>query len=164
MILHYSEQRKVWWNWILVGTALICIGVLVAVSLRPEVRATPAAFITYLAVGCTAVLLAILTFVFSRFEIALTDTYVRFGYNGWRKEVEIADIVATDEVVARFWTFGGLGWRIDLKGRIGYIVNFGPAVELTLKSGRIYVFSCLEPGKVVGLLQKRMHSSSHRDA
>jgi hypothetical protein len=163
MIVHYSEERKVWWNWILIVTALVCISALVAVFLKSEVRATPAAFITYVAAGGTAVLLAFLVFIFSRYEVRIAETYIQFGYNGWHKRVEHDEVVGVANVDARFWTFGGLGWRIDTRGRIGYIVNFGPAVEVTLKTGRIYVFSCLEPDKVVRLLERDIASSSCND-
>ena len=143
----YEESRTPWWTWLLAviaifETALVLLAIAGVVDFEGSA-------IAYSAVGGGAILFWFLLFVFGRYFVELRSGQLQFGYRFWNVSTSVTDIRSAREENVTLRTFGGLGWRMDLKKRIGYVPTTGSAVELSLHSGRTYVASCDDPSALM---------------
>ena len=107
-------------------------------------------------VGLAMVLLVAVALHFSRMETLVTEELVRASFGrGWpRREVRIAE-VSTVEVVRNKWWYG---WGIR-KVPEGWMYNVGglDAVELVLKSGRVFRIGSNEPEDLAAVIALDAH-------
>ena len=146
----YNEQKTPWWTWMLYAiavteTAVVVLGMVGFVDLEGSV-------IAYVALTGGSILFWLLAAVFGSYFVRFEKGVLSFGYRYWNVAVPATDVAAAETEEVGLMTFGGFGWRIDGKKRIGYVVWSGPAVQVKLTSGRCYVANCEKPDELISLL------------
>lgn len=145
----YSESYRPWWCWLLVLISLVCVASLMGTWFGIFPADPEGELVALIALGFASLLLVAVAVVFSRYFVAADANLLTFGFSYWNVALPLDQIESIEATTIRPMQFGGLGWRMDRKRRIGYIVKGGEGVELTTKTGRVYVFNCAASGILV---------------
>ncbi|MBT5884647.1 MAG: hypothetical protein HOH50_10515, partial [Planctomycetaceae bacterium] len=138
----YHERYTPWFTWILL-VVVLCTAVGMAPFVSGFLSSTNpagadisdddrAGYIIGLSVtGFVTVFVGFLTIAFSRYFIEVDRGTIRFGYLWWNVSTTVEQVESVEVDEAKFREFLGMGWRIGFATkRIGYVVNFGKAVEI----------------------------------
>lgn len=159
----YDEQRHVWWAWLIAVAAVLGSVGYAAALIHVAGRGGPVpggAVVAFGAAGVGLLVLWLVSLVFGRYSVRLDRGSLTFGFALWSVTLPVPDIAAASRFTGSLLRFGGLGWRLGPRGQIGYLASFGPAVTVTTRWGRTYVFSCRDPDR---LLKELASSGVPRD-
>ncbi len=132
----------------LISVIMLAWALLIVTDVIPVAQADriPGSVILFL----VGLMMGLLAAAFASYFVVADEQGLRFGYRWWHTQAAYDAIERARAIQVTWLTFTGLGWRIDVRGRIGYIARTGPAVEISVRPGRTYVASCKDPS---GLLQ-----------
>lgn len=157
MTMPYGEHRSVPWRWAVYGTAaLIGAGAAAAAFIEaPEAQqlGPVGSWAVPLGLAVLALVMFVVGRMFATHDVVWDGRTLHFGYRGLAKDLTPEQIEWADETRIVWLAWGGMGWRIDLSGRIGYIVGSGPGIELR-SNGRTYVFNCAAPADLLEHLRR----------
>ena len=77
---------------------------------------------------------------------------VRYGIFN-KKSIMLTDIISCQITKASFGRYGGIGVRYGFDGSTAYTTSFGTAIEISVKEGRVFVFSSKNPKKICKILE-----------
>ncbi|HKM60012.1 MAG TPA: hypothetical protein VJY36_03985 [Candidatus Bathyarchaeia archaeon] len=107
------------------------------------------------------VVLAFLLLVFWNFRglrIQIKDDRLYLDYGLFNKKSFLLKEIASCKKTKAFFRYLGVGVRYGIDGSMAYTTSFASAVEVTLKLGRVFVFSSKNPDKVCEIITKRVLS------
>jgi hypothetical protein len=108
-----------------------------------------------LGVALAWAILGVLLLVFWNYrglQIKITDQRLSVDYGRFdKKSFLLRDIVSCKKTKS-FGRYLGVGVRVGLDGSLAYTTSFGSAVEVTPKSGRVFVFSTKYPDKICQII------------
>lgn len=150
----YEEIRRPLWRHLMTAAALLVLGVVAvfALGLWQPPDLTPALRWSVVGgLGLVGMFLVVTAWVFSRYHVRCSDGRVQFGYRGFGRDLPFDQVELASEVTIRWFAWGGVGWRVDPRGRVGYIVGSGPGIEVRTARRR-YVFNCERPRVILDAL------------
>jgi hypothetical protein len=109
-----------------------------------------------LGVSLAWVILGILLLVFLNYRglhIKIYDQKLSVTYGRFDKKVFLLSDIVSCKKTKSFGRYLGVGVRVGFDGSLAYTTSFGSAVEVTPKSGRVFVFSSKSPDKICQILQ-----------
>ena len=164
----YFEERSVSWVWVLLLINFVCI-VLFSLMTRFYLQVTNGPqseelFLPLIICGIVITVLGVVTYAFAGYRVAFDGEQLTFGFRRWKKTLTVDHIAIAKREPKIGLRFGGFGWRIDLRGRLGYIASGGDAVEVTTKVHRRYVFSCNSPDELLKSLNAAGVQDSRHDS
>jgi len=161
----YCERYTPWFTWLLLIVVLATFAGLVPL-VSDFIAATDSGgadfsddermgYIVGISVtGFVTVFMGFLAIAFSRYFIEIDRGTIRFGYLWWNVSTTVEQVESVEVDEAKFREFLGMGWRIGFATkRIGYVVNFGKAVEIKIRNGKTYLISCREPEACVKAIE-----------
>lgn len=102
------------------------------------------------------VVLAFLVFIFWNYRglrIRIKNNSLMLTYGLFdKKSFQLTDIVSCKKTRA-LGRYLGIGIRYGLDHSIAYTTSFGNAVEITLREGRVFVFSSRNPDRVCEIIE-----------
>jgi hypothetical protein len=103
------------------------------------------------------IILAFLLFLFWNYrgikiQISNNELSVVYGLFN-RKTFLLNDIVSCKKTKVSFGRYWGVGVRYGSDGSVAYTTSFGDAVEVSPKTGRVFVFSSKQPDQVCETIQ-----------
>lgn len=144
----YDESFVPWWNWLLLLPALVLTAVLLAGAFGlVDFGEQSTGLLFTFAAG--ALFFWSLVLVFGRYFIRVRGGAVELGYRFWNITLPLEEIRSVQSESVGLMTFGGLGWRMDVRKRIGYVAATGSAVEIVTRTGRTYVATTRDPDAVM---------------
>lgn len=102
--------------------------------------------------------LALVLFVFwnyrgIRVKVTNKNLLVYYGFFN-RKHISVADIMSCEPTKASFGKYGGIGIRYGTDGSWAYTTSLGDAVKITLRKGKLFVFSSNSPEKICSIINQ----------
>jgi len=102
--------------------------------------------------------LALVLFVFwnyrgIRVKVTNKNLLVYYGFFN-RKHISVADIMSCEPTKASFGKYGGIGIRYGTDGSWAYTTSLGDAVKITLRKGKLFVFSSNNPEKICSIINQ----------
>ena len=111
-----------------------------------------------LGVSVAWAVLAFLLLVFWNYRgihIIITDENLFVNYGRFDKKSFLLKDIISCKTTKAFGRYLGVGVRVGLDGSMAYTTSFASAVEITLKIGRVFVFSSKNPGRVCEIINQR---------
>lgn len=111
-----------------------------------------------LGVSLAWVILGFLILVFWNYrglQIVINDERLFVSYGRFDKKSFLLEDITSCKKTKSFGRYLGVGVRVGLDGSIAYTTSFAIAVEVTLKAGRVFVFSSKNPDKVCEIINQR---------
>jgi hypothetical protein len=153
----YREERKLGWAYLLlvgvVVTVVVC-GVALVAYVKEKGMAGPVDWLVAASMVLPIVMVLWAFWACREYRVQLDDWWLRFGFRGWSATLPVEELVSARSQESSLWRTGGLGCRYDLRGRVVYMAGSGPAVEVTTRRGRRYLFSCSDPERLLGELER----------
>jgi hypothetical protein len=109
-----------------------------------------------LGVSLAWVILGILLLVFWNYrglQIKITDQRLSVDYGRFDKKSFLLKEIISCKKTKSFGRYLGVGVRVGFDGSLAYTTSFGSAVEVTPKSGRVFVFSTKNPDKICQIIE-----------
>lgn len=133
--------------WVLFVESLVVAGVVWLLATGPM---WIPALVTALLVGLAGSMLA------CRGVITVDDVALRLAVRPvFRKTIPRADVVSVEPTTVDPWKdFSGWGYRTRGKKLVGFLFHSGPAVRLTVRSGRTYVITVPDVDRLVEVLRQ----------
>lgn len=105
-------------------------------------------------------ILAFLLFIFWNYrglkiQVSNKELLVAYGLFN-RKTYLLKDIVSCQITKASFGRYWGVGIRYGSDGSVAYSTSLGDAVEVSPKTGRVFVFSSRRPEQVCEAMKRNM--------
>lgn len=109
-----------------------------------------------LGVALAWVVLGILLLVFWNYrglQIKITDQRLSVDYGRFDKKSFLLRDISSCKKTRSFGRYLGVGVRVGFDGSLAYTTSFDSAVEVTPKSGRVFVFSTKNPEKICQIIE-----------
>ncbi len=97
------------------------------------------------------VIVAFLLANFRTLVVTFDGAEIMFRFGLFKKRMPLSEVVAAAPYEIKWWRFGGAGIRPG-RGGWGWITGSGPGVKIETTK-RTYYASCLEPARLVSLLE-----------
>jgi hypothetical protein len=107
------------------------------------------------------VVLVILLLVFWNYRglhIKINYESLSVNYGRFDKRSFLLKNISSCKKTKEFGRYLGVGVRAGLDGSIAYTTSFASAVEVTLKEGKVFVFSSKNPDRVCEIINQRKAS------
>jgi len=103
------------------------------------------------------VILAFLLFVYYNYRglrIKISDQRLSVEYGRFDKKSFLLNEIVSCKKTKAFGRYLGIGVRVGLDGSMAYTTSFAPAVEVTPKAGKVFVFSSNSPDRVCEIINQ----------
>ncbi len=153
----YHESRRMKWIWILMGVNVLGTGLLAAVIVQCLLSGKPIPFGMAVGLCIWTMVMAVAwwpVLAFQRYFVLLDAGRLYFGFNGWFVSLPLDEIARVQNVNEpdRIMFGKRVGWSW-IPGAILYKADAnGPVLRLETRNGRLYVFSCQEPERLLAEL------------
>ena len=111
-----------------------------------------------LGVSLAWVILTVLLFVFWNYRglrIRINDESLSVNYGLFDKKCFLLKDIISCKKTKSFGRYLGIGVRVGIDGSMAYTTSFAAAVEVTPKTGKVFVFSSKAPDRVCEIINQR---------
>jgi len=148
----YFQTQRPWFFWLIMAMIPFVLGLYTLIFFLEEGARNPVRMLLPFLPGM--LILSVIAWAFNRYTVTADGTTLSFGYRGWRKQLQSAQIAEMEVQDIRWIKWGGQGVRMRGWKKVGYIIGNGAGVWLRTQDGWEYTFNCDDPAACIAAIKR----------